>query len=67
MTIENNVAFDKIIHWKIGLAFPRTANSGALRLTGNQPIKDAWLLGPSTIFKVVKFTKNSAGITGFMR
>ena len=35
-TIENNVALDKLIHWKIRLAFLMTANSGVLGLTSNQ-------------------------------
>ena len=57
-TIEN-VALDKIIHWKIRLAFLRTANSGALGFTGNQLTEDAWLLGSSPIFNIRKLTKNS--------
>ena len=44
-TVESNVALDKLIHWKIRLAFLWTANSSALGLTINQLTKDAWLLG----------------------
>ena len=31
-TVENNVALDKLIHWKIRLSFLRTVNSGVLQL-----------------------------------
>ena len=62
----NVVALDKLIHWKIRLAFPRTTNSGALGLTGNQLTDDAWLMGPSLIFNVRRLTKNSARIIGFL-
>ena len=48
-SIESNVALDKLIHWKVRLAFLSTANSSALGLTGNQLTKDAWLLGSSPI------------------
>ena len=31
-TVQNNVALDKLIHWKIRLSFLRTVNSGVLQL-----------------------------------
>ena len=40
-TMESNVALDKLTHCKIRLTFYRMANSGALRLTGNQLTEDA--------------------------
>ena len=64
--IENNIALDKLIHWKIRLGFLRTVNSGALMFTGNQPTKDTWLLQSSSIFKVRKLTKNSTRIWDFL-
>ena len=61
-----NVALDEFIHWKIRLAFLRTANSGALRFTSNQLTEDAWLLGLSPIFNIKKLMKNSACIIDFL-
>ena len=65
-TIENNVALDKLIYWKIRLAFLRIVNSGVLGFTDNQLSKDAWLLRLYPIFNVRKLTKNSMGIIDFL-
>ena len=62
----NVVALDKLIHWKIRLAYPRTNNSGALGLTGNQLTDDAWLMEMTLIFNVRRLTKNSARIIDFL-
>ena len=64
-TIERSVASDKLIHWKITLAFLSTAHSGVLELNGKQLTKDAWLLRSSPIFNVRKLTKNSARVLDF--
>ena len=39
-TIENNVALDKLIHYKIRLDFLKTANSSLLGFPGNQLTED---------------------------
>ena len=40
--MKNNVALDKLIVWKIRLAFLGTSNSGVLGPIASQPTKDAW-------------------------
>ena len=65
-TIENNVALGKLIHWKVRLAFLRTANSAALMLTSNELTKEARLLGMSPIFNTRQLTKTNMHITDFL-
>ena len=61
-TIKGNVALDKRIHWRIRLAFLRTA----LGLIVNQLTEDSWQLGSSPTFDVRKLTKNIACIMDFL-
>ena len=65
-TIENNVTLDKLIHWKIRLAFLKTANSSALGFTGNQLTEYAWLWGSSPVLNIRKLAKNSGCIIDFL-
>ena len=65
-TIESNVVLDKLIAWKIRLAFLRRANSRALGITVDQQANDAWLLGLSSIFNIIKLRKNSAHLVDFL-
>ena len=62
---ENNVAFDKLFHWKIRLDFLRMTNSGALGFADNPETEDTWLLGWSPLLMLENGRKIACIIDSF--